>query len=79
MAGLPPCFVSAPTASPALRIIGQFLLLGHDAGGIDRHEEEVRLRWILCATGAVQQKLVHEDLGKHGLVKDGERNWGDWI
>ena len=45
------------------KLIGQLLLLGHDAGGIDGHEEEVRLLWGLCATGAVQQKLVHKDLG----------------
>ena len=44
------------------KLIGQLLLLGHDAGGIDGHEEEVRLLWGLCATGAVQQKLVHKDL-----------------
>ena len=55
---------------PPPGIIGQFLLLGHDAGGIDWHEEKVRLRRVLRATGAVQQKLVHEDLR-------GKR-WGDW-
>mmetsp|Transcript_41496 Transcript_41496/g.120064 ORF Transcript_41496/g.120064 Transcript_41496/m.120064 type:complete len:219 (+) Transcript_41496:533-1189(+) len=52
-----------------VHVRGALVLLRHDAGGVDGHEEEVRGVGVLRAAVAVEEEAVHEDLaGEHALA-----------